>query len=50
MPPVARLSSCCPLQVREEDIMLIKGPTGAPERKPFDTRHETSERDWYVVS
>jgi hypothetical protein len=30
--------------------MLVKGPTGAPERKPFDTRHECSEREWFVVS
>jgi hypothetical protein len=37
------------LQVHEEDIMLVKGPTGAPERKPFDTRHECSEREWFVV-
>eukprot|EP00878_Enallax_costatus_P010834 GHUV01011313.1.p1 GENE.GHUV01011313.1~~GHUV01011313.1.p1 ORF type:complete len:279 (+),score=46.83 GHUV01011313.1:448-1284(+) len=29
--------------------MLVKGPTGAPERKPFDTRHETTEREWYVA-
>jgi hypothetical protein len=36
--------------VHEEDIMLVKGPTGAPERKPFDTRHECSEREWFVVS
>eukprot|EP00775_Hariotina_reticulata_P001456 gene1456-1798_t len=36
-------------EVREEDIMLVKGPTGALERKPFDTRHQTSERDWYVA-
>jgi hypothetical protein len=35
--------------VHEEDILLIKGPTGAPERKPFDTRHEASEREWFVV-
>jgi hypothetical protein len=36
-------------QVHEEDIMLVKGPTGAPERKPFDTRHESSEREWFLV-
>lgn len=38
------------LQVHEEDIMLVKGPSGAPERKPFDTRHECTEKEWFVVS
>lgn len=38
---------CC--QVQEEDILLVKGPTGAPERKPFDTRRESTEREWFVV-
>jgi len=27
----------------------VKGPTGAPERKPFDTRRETTEREWFLV-
>lgn len=36
-------------EIHEEDIMLVKGPTGAPERKPFDTRHETTEREWFVA-
>jgi hypothetical protein len=27
----------------------VKGPTGAPERKPFDTRRESTEREWFVV-
>ncbi|KAF6256476.1 hypothetical protein COO60DRAFT_1529374 [Scenedesmus sp. NREL 46B-D3] len=40
---------CVIHEVREEDIMLVKGPTGAPERKPFDTRHECSEREWFVA-
>lgn len=37
-------------QVQEEDILLVKGPTGAPERKPFDTRRESTEREWCLVS
>jgi hypothetical protein len=36
-------------QVHEEDILLVKGPTGAPERKPFDTRRESTEREWFLV-
>ncbi|WIA21940.1 hypothetical protein OEZ85_004306 [Tetradesmus obliquus] len=40
---------CVIHEVHEEDIMLVKGPTGAPERKPFDTRHECTEREWFVA-
>lgn len=29
---------------------MVKGPTGAPERKPFDTRRESTEREWFLVS
>ncbi|KAF8057281.1 SP1 [Scenedesmus sp. PABB004] len=39
---------CVIHEVHEEDILLVKGPSGAPERKPFDTRHETTEREWHL--
>lgn len=28
---------------------MTKGPTGALERKPFEVRHEWTERQWYLV-
>lgn len=40
---------CCAVQIHEEDILLVKGPTGAPERKPFDTRRVSTEREWFLV-
>jgi hypothetical protein len=29
---------------------VTKGPTGALERKPFEVRHEWTERQWFLVS
>ena len=37
-------------EVVEEDIMVSKNSAGNTVRSPFETRRETCEREWFVVS